>query len=65
MNIRKGTPEDMSAVLGLIQELAVSKEPDAVLVTVEDLLEMAGPNHYFMFCCRKMRKKTTNAKNKS
>jgi hypothetical protein len=23
MNIRKGTPEDMSAVLGLIQELAV------------------------------------------
>jgi hypothetical protein len=22
MNIRKGTPEDMSAVLGLIQELA-------------------------------------------
>jgi hypothetical protein len=25
MNIRKGTPEDMSAVLGLIQELAVLK----------------------------------------
>lgn len=39
MNIRKGKPEDMAAVLGLIQELAIfEKEPDAVLVTVDDLI---------------------------
>jgi GNAT superfamily N-acetyltransferase len=39
MIIRKGNPEDMKAVLGLIQELAnFEKEPDAVLVTVEDLI---------------------------
>ena len=39
MYIRKGRPEDMEAVFGLIQELAVfEKEPDAVLVTVDDLI---------------------------
>jgi GNAT superfamily N-acetyltransferase len=39
MNIRKGRPEDMQAVLELIQELAdFEKEPDAVLVTVDDLI---------------------------
>jgi GNAT superfamily N-acetyltransferase len=39
MTIRKGNPEDMEAVLGLIQELAhFEKEPDAVLVTVDDLI---------------------------
>jgi hypothetical protein len=39
MNIRKGNPEDMPAVLGLIQELAdFEKEPDAVLITVDDLV---------------------------
>ena len=39
MNIRKGTPQDMPAVLGLIQELAeFEKEPNAVLVTVDDLV---------------------------
>ncbi|WP_163400587.1 GNAT family N-acetyltransferase [Flavobacterium fluviatile] len=39
MNIRKGKPEDMADVLGLIQELAIfEKEPDAVLVTVDDLI---------------------------
>ena len=39
MNIRRGNPQDMQAVLGLIQELAeFEKEPDAVLVTVEDLI---------------------------
>ena len=39
MNIRKGTPEDMEAVLRLIQELAdFEKEPDAVIVTVDDLI---------------------------
>lgn len=49
MNIRKGTPEDMSAVLGLIQELAIfEKEPDAVLVTVEDLVRDGfGPKPLF------------------
>ncbi len=39
MTIRKGNPEDMEAVLGLIQELAdFEKEPDAVLITVDDLI---------------------------
>jgi GNAT superfamily N-acetyltransferase len=39
MTIRKGNPEDMEAVLGLIQELAdFEKEPHAVLVTVDDLI---------------------------
>jgi GNAT superfamily N-acetyltransferase len=39
MIIRKGTPDDMSSVLDLIKELAVfEKEPDAVVVTVDDLV---------------------------
>ena len=39
MVIRKGNPEDMKAVLELIQELAdFEKEPDAVVVTAEDLI---------------------------
>jgi GNAT superfamily N-acetyltransferase len=39
MIIRKGTPEDMQGVLTLIKELAVfEKEPDAVVITVEDLI---------------------------
>ena len=39
MNIRKGRIEDMPAVLNLIKELAAfEKEPDAVVVTVEDLV---------------------------
>lgn len=39
MNIRRGNPQDMQAVLGLIQELAeFENEPDAVLVTVDDLI---------------------------
>ena len=38
MNIRKGTKADMPSVLNLIKELAVfEKEPDAVVITVEDL----------------------------
>jgi GNAT superfamily N-acetyltransferase len=38
MNIREGKKEDMGAVLELIKELATfEKEPDAVVVTVEDL----------------------------
>ncbi len=39
MHIRKGTPEDMPAVLDLIRELAIfEREPEAVVVTVEDLI---------------------------
>lgn len=39
MIIRKGTQTDMPAVLSLIKELAVfEKEPDAVVVTEEDLV---------------------------
>ena len=39
MNIRKGNPEDMKSVLELILELAIfEKEPDAVLITVDDLV---------------------------
>ncbi len=39
MNIRKGNSEDMQAVLELILELAIfEKEPDAVIVTVDDLI---------------------------
>ena len=39
MIIRKGNPEDMKDVLGLIQELAAfENEPDAVLITVDDLI---------------------------
>jgi GNAT superfamily N-acetyltransferase len=39
MTIRKGNPEDMQAVLGLIRELAAfEKEPDAVCITTADLV---------------------------
>lgn len=39
MKIRKGQKEDMEGVLELIKELAVfEKEPDAVLITVDDLI---------------------------
>jgi GNAT superfamily N-acetyltransferase len=39
MIIRKGNQNDMSAVLELIKELAIfEKEPNAVVVTVEDLV---------------------------
>tara|TARA_R110000868_G_scaffold87048_3_gene243703 strand:- start:1321 stop:1800 length:480 start_codon:yes stop_codon:yes gene_type:complete len=39
MKIRRGKSEDMVAVLDLIQELAIfEKEPDAVLITAEDLM---------------------------
>jgi ribosomal protein S18 acetylase RimI-like enzyme len=39
MNIRIGKKEDMASVLGLIQELAdFEKEPEAVKITVEDLI---------------------------
>ena len=39
MTIRKLNPEDMKGVLALIQELAdFEKEPDAVVITVQDLI---------------------------
>ena len=39
MMIRKATKNDMPSVLELIQELATfEKEPDAVVVTVDDLV---------------------------
>lgn len=39
MTVRKGTKEDAQAILDLIIELAVfEKEPDAVVVTQEDLI---------------------------
>lgn len=39
LQIRKGTPKDMSAVLDLITELAIfEKEPDAVVISSEDLV---------------------------
>jgi len=39
MIIRKGTPQDMPAVLELIKELAAfENEPDAVVVTINDLV---------------------------
>lgn len=40
MIIRKGTPQDMPAVLELIKELAVfEKEPDAAILTVDELVK--------------------------
>lgn len=46
MIIRKGTPNDMQAVLDLIIELAVfEKEPDAVVVTKEDLIRDGFSSH--------------------
>ncbi|MBC5835850.1 GNAT family N-acetyltransferase [Flavobacterium sp. F372] len=39
LHIRKGTPNDMPAVLDLITELAIfEKEPNAVVITAEDLV---------------------------
>lgn len=39
LKIRKGTPEDMPAVLDLITELAIfEKEPNAVIISTEDLV---------------------------
>ncbi|MBL7886486.1 MAG: GNAT family N-acetyltransferase [Flavobacterium sp.] len=46
MIIRKGTPNDMPAVLGLIKELAVfEKEPEAVVVTADDLIRDGFGEH--------------------
>lgn len=46
MIVRKGTPEDMQAVLDLIQELAeFEKEPEAVVITVDDLIRDGFGSH--------------------
>jgi GNAT superfamily N-acetyltransferase len=46
MIIRKGQKEDMPAVLELIKELAIfEKEPDAVVVTVDDLVRDGFSNN--------------------
>ena len=47
--IRKAKPEDMPSVLELIQELAeFEKEPDAVIISAEDLKRDGfGPNPAF------------------
>ncbi|MBJ2175994.1 GNAT family N-acetyltransferase [Aureibaculum sp. A20] len=44
--IRKAEPNDMEAVLKLINELAVfEKEPDAVEITIDDLIENGFREH--------------------
>jgi GNAT superfamily N-acetyltransferase len=51
ISIRKATADDMAQVLELIKELAVfEKEPDAVLITVEDL-QRAGFSDPPKFTC--------------
>ncbi len=46
MKIRKGTAQDMTAVLTLIKELArFENEPDAVETTVEDLIKDGFGTH--------------------
>lgn len=46
MEIRKGTKADMRGVLDLIKELAAfEKEPDAVLITEEDLIRDGFSEH--------------------
>ena len=50
MIIRKGMPKDMPEVLALITELAIfEKEPNAVVVTAEDLLR-DGFSENPLFC---------------
>ena len=51
MIIRKAQKEDMKAVLELIQELATfEKEPDAVVVTVEDLVRDGFGDNPLFYC---------------
>lgn len=51
MIIRKGIPTDMPAVLSLIKELAVfEKEPDAVVVTVDDLVRDGFSENSLFHC---------------
>lgn len=51
MMIRKATEKDMPFVLELIQELATfEKEPDAVVVTVADLVRDGFSEHLLFHC---------------
>ena len=51
MMIRKATEKDMPYVLELIQELATfEKEPDAVVVTVADLIRDGFSEHPLFHC---------------
>ena len=51
MIIRKAQKEDMNAVLELIQELATfEKEPDAVVVTVADLVRDGFGDNPLFYC---------------
>jgi len=51
MIIRKGTPADMPSVLDLIKELAVfEKEPEAVIVTVDDLVRDGFSDNPLFHC---------------
>ncbi|WP_109851250.1 GNAT family N-acetyltransferase [Aquimarina sp. AU58] len=49
--IRDAREEDMTQVLGLIQELAIfEKEPDAVEITVEELIREGFGDHPLFHC---------------
>ncbi|MBG6132747.1 GNAT superfamily N-acetyltransferase [Aquimarina sp. EL_43] len=49
--IRDAKEEDMTQVLGLIQELAIfEKEPDAVEITVEELIREGFGDHPLFHC---------------
>jgi len=51
MIIRKGTPADMSSVLDLIRELAIfEKEPEAVVVTIDDLVRDGFSENQLFHC---------------
>lgn len=51
LKIREATKEDMPQVLELIQELAVfEKEPDAVEITVQDLVREGFGDHPLFHC---------------
>ncbi len=51
MIIRKARAEDMEAALELIKELAIyEKEPDAVIVTVEDLIRDGYGEDPLFYC---------------
>lgn len=64
MKIRKGEKEDMSGVLALIQELAAfEKEPDAVLITEEDLVRDGfGENPLFHVFVAEVDKNSSDSK---
>ena len=61
IQLRKGTPSDIPELLNLIKELAAyEKEPDAVIVTEEILLEDGfGENSIFDFIVAEKRRKSS------